>query len=163
GRSGRDLLAAYLVGVEVECKVCEAINPRHYQDGFHSTGTVGTIGAAAGAARLLGLDRAQTRRALGIAASQAAGLRENFGTMTKRFHAGRAAESGVVAAEFAALGWTAAPDILEAGRGFYQAAGGGYEPGLMEGQLGAPWTFDAPGISIKPHPSGSLTHPGMGL
>jgi 2-methylcitrate dehydratase PrpD len=163
GRSGRDTLAAYVVGVEVECTVCEAINPRHYQDGFHSTGTVGTIGAAAGAARLLGYDRDQTLRALSIAASQAAGLRENFGTMTKPFHAGRAAESGVVAAEFAGLGWTAAPTILEAGRGFYQAAGGGYEPSLIEGQLGAPWTFDAPGISIKPHPSGSLTHPGMGL
>jgi 2-methylcitrate dehydratase PrpD len=163
GRSGRDTLAAYLVGVEVECKVCEAISPRHYQDGFHSTGTVGTIGAAAGAARLLGYDRERTRRALGIAASQAAGLRENFGTMTKPFHAGRAAESGVVAADFAGLGWTAASTILEAGRGFYQAAGGGYEPGLIEGQLGQPWTFEAPGISIKPHPSGSLTHPGMGL
>ncbi|HEY7060048.1 MAG TPA: MmgE/PrpD family protein [Chloroflexota bacterium] len=163
GRSGREALAAYVLGVEVECKVCEAIHPRHYQDGFHSTGTVGTIGAAASAARLLGLSPEQTRRALGIAASQAAGLRENFGTMTKPFHAGRAAESGVVAAEFAALGWTAAPNVLEAGRGFYQAAGGSYDPGLIEGQLGAPWTFDAPGISIKPHPSGSLTHPGMGL
>jgi 2-methylcitrate dehydratase PrpD len=163
GRSGADTLAAYVIGVEVECKVCEAMAPRHYQNGFHSTGTVGTIGAAAGAARLLGYDRDRTRRSLGIAASQAAGLRENFGTMTKPFHAGRAAESGVMAAELAGLGWTAAPTILEAARGFYQAAAGGYDPHLIEGQLGAPWTFDSPGISIKPHPSGSLTHPGMGL
>ena len=90
-RSGADLLTAYLVGVEVECKVAEAIAPRHYQHGFHSTGTCGAIGAAAGAARLLGLGREATRRALSLGATQAAGLRENFGTMTKPFHAGRAA------------------------------------------------------------------------
>jgi 2-methylcitrate dehydratase PrpD len=163
GRRGADLLAAYLIGVEVECKVSEAINPRHYQEGFHSTGTVGTIGAAAGSARLLGYDVDRTLRSLSIAASQAAGLRENFGTMTKPFHAGRAAESGVVAAELAGLGWTAAPNILEADRGFFKAAGGGYDPAAIQDRLGRPWTFDDPGISIKPHPSGSLTHPGMGL
>ena len=109
GRSGRDLMLAYHLGVEVECKIAEAIAPRHYQHGFHATGTCGTFAAAAAAARLRGLDVEQTARALSIAASQSAGLRENFGTMTKPFHAGRSAESGVVAAEFAALGWTAAP------------------------------------------------------
>jgi 2-methylcitrate dehydratase PrpD len=163
GRSGADLLAAYLIGVEVECKICEAINPRHYQDGFHSTATVGTIGAAAGAARLLGYNLDRTLTTLGLAASQAAGLRENFGTMTKPFHAGRASESGVLAAELAGLGWTAAPNILEADRGFFHAAGGGFSSAAIEGRLGTPWTFENPGISIKPHPSGSLTHPGMGL
>ncbi len=162
-RSGRDVLTAYQVAVEVETKISEAINPRHYQDGFHSTATVGTIGAAAGAAQLLGFNREQTRRALGIAASQAAGLRENFGTMMKPFHAGRACESGVVAAELARLGFTATPIILEAGRGFFKAAGGGYNPQAIDGTLGKPWTFAFPGVSIKPHPSGSLTHPGMGL
>ena len=74
-------------GVEVETKVSEAIDPRHYDDGFHSTATAGAIGAGAAAANLLGLDRATTAVALSIAASQAAGLRENFGTMTKPFHA----------------------------------------------------------------------------
>ena len=162
-RSGAEVLDAYLVGLEVECKVAEAINPRHYQEGFHSTGTVGAIGAAAAAARLLRFDVETTERVLGIAASQSAGLRENFGTMTKPFHAGRAAENGVLAADFAARGWTAAPTILEAGRGFFQAAGGGYDPAAIRGKLGNPWTFDSPGVSIKPHPSGSLTHPGMGL
>lgn len=162
GLSGRDLLEAYLIGVEVECKIAEAINPRHYQHGFHSTGTIGAIGAAAGAARLLTDDHTEVARALSIGASQSAGLRENFGTMTKPFHAGRAAENGVVAAEFAHAGWTAASTILEAGRGFFQAAGGGYDPALIEGKLGDPWTFDFPGVSTKPHPSGSLTHPGMG-
>jgi 2-methylcitrate dehydratase PrpD len=162
-RPGLDVLAAYQVAVEVETKVAEAINPRHYDHGFHSTATIGAIGAAAGAARLLGLDTEQTQRALGIGASQSAGLRENFGTMTKPFHPGRSAESGVVAAEFAKLGWSATPIVLEAGRGFFQAAGGGYDASAIDGKLGNPWTFMSPGVSIKPHPSGSLTHPGMGL
>src|SRR6266853_3481465 len=162
-KSGRDLMTAYQVGVEVECKVAEAILPRHYQHGFHSTATCGAIGAAAGAAKLLGLDRETTRRALSLGATQAAGLRENFGTMTKPFHAGRAAESGAVAAEMAALGFTASPNGLEADRGFFRAAGGGYSAEAIDGKLGNPWTFAFPGVSIKPHPSGSLTHPGMSV
>lgn len=160
--AGADLLLHYLIGVEVETKVAEAINPRHYDSGFHSTATMGAIGAGSAAARALGLDEKKTAITLGIAASQAAGLRENFGTMTKPFHAGRAAESGVFAAELAQLGFTAAEDILEAKRGFFQAAGGGYDVASIEDKLGNPWTFEAPGISIKPYPSGSLTHPGMG-
>src|SRR5690606_6907592 len=127
------------------------------------TATIGAIAAAAGAARMLQLNVEQTRRALGIGASQSAGLRENFGTMTKPFHPGRSAESGIVAAELAKMGWTATPVVLEAKRGFFQAAGGGYDPGAIEGKLGNPWSFEFPGVSIKPHPSGSLTHPGMGL
>ena len=162
-RGGRDLMTAYQVGVEVECKVAEAILPRHYQQGFHSTGTVGTIGSAAACAKLLELDREATRRALSIGASQASGLRENFGTMTKPFHAGHAAEGGVVAAELAQLGFTASPNGLEADRGFFRAAGGGYSPELIDGKLGRPWTFQSPGVSIKRHPSGSLTHPGMAV
>lgn len=162
-RSGLDVLTAYQIAVEVETKASEAINPRHYDHGFHSTATMGTLASAAGAARLMGLDLEQTCRALGIAASQSAGLRENFGTMTKPFHPGRSAESGIIAADFAALGWTATPRVLEAPRGFFQAAGGGYDPRAIEGRLGKPWTFAFPGVSIKPHPSGSLTHPGMGL
>ncbi|MGE0652863.1 MAG: MmgE/PrpD family protein [Alphaproteobacteria bacterium] len=161
GRSGRDFMLAYHLGVETECKIAEAINPRHYQEGFHSTATCGTFAAAAAAARLQGFDVATTRRALSIAGSQSAGLRENFGSMTKPFHAGRASESGVVAADFAARGWTATDIILEAPRGFFRAAGGGFDEAAIRGKLGAPWTFAEPGISIKPHPSGSLTHPGM--
>jgi 2-methylcitrate dehydratase PrpD len=163
GRSGADMMLAYQIGVEVECKVAEAIFPRHYQHGFHATATCGSIGAAAGAARMLGLDREATRRALSIGATQAGGLRENFGTMTKPFHAGRAAENGVVAAELAQLGFTASPNGLEADRGFFRAAGGGYSPEMISGKLGNPWTFHFPGVSIKPHPSGSLTHPGMAV
>jgi len=159
--SGRELMAAYHAGVEVECKIAEAIAPRHYDEGFHSTGTCGALGAAAAAARMAGLNVESTQRALGIAASEAAGLRENFGTMTKPFHAGRAAESGVAAADLARIGWTAADQILEAPRGFFRAAGGGFDPRAIQHKLANPWTFRTPGISIKPHPSGSLTHPGM--
>jgi 2-methylcitrate dehydratase PrpD len=159
--SGRNLLLAYNLGVEVETKIAEAISPRHYQHGFHSTATCGVFASAAAAARLYGLDLDTTRRTLSIAASQAAGLRENFGTMTKPFHAGRAAEAGVVAADFARAGWTAALGILESPRGFFQAHGGGYDLTAIAGKLGNPWTFAMPGISIKPNPSGSLTHPGM--
>ncbi len=162
-RSGLDVLTAYQLSVEVETKISEAIHPRHYDHGFHSTATIGAIAAAAGASRMLGLNVEQTRRALGIGASQSAGLRENFGTMTKPFHPGRSAESGIVAAEFAKLGWTSTPIVLEAGRGFFKAAGGGYDIEMIDGKLGKPWSFDFPGVSIKPHPSGSLTHPGMGL
>jgi 2-methylcitrate dehydratase PrpD len=159
--SGAEVFLAYQLGVEVECKISEAINPRHYQTGFHSTATCGTFASASAAGKLMGLNRETMRRALSIAGSQSAGLRENFGTMTKPFHAGRSSESGVVAAEFAEIGWTAAPTILEAPRGFFSAAGGGYDPKAIDGVLGKPWTFSSPGVSIKPHPSGSLTHPGM--
>jgi 2-methylcitrate dehydratase PrpD len=159
--SGKDLMLAYNLGVEVECKIAEAIAPRHYDEGFHTTGTVGVFGSATAAAKLYGLDRGRVLIALGIAASEGAGLRENFGTMTKPFHAGRAAENGVVAADMAKLGWTAADTILEAPRGFFHAAGGGFDPGAIMGKLGKPWTFVSPGISIKPFPSGSLSHPGM--
>ncbi|MGH6861381.1 MAG: MmgE/PrpD family protein [Phyllobacterium sp.] len=159
--SGKDFMLAYHLGVEVECKIAEAIAPRHYQTGFHATATCGTFAAAAASSRLMGLDVATTLRALSIAGSQSAGLRENFGTMTKPFHAGRSSESGVAAAQFASYGWTATPRILEAPRGFFSAAGGGYDQSAILDKLGAPWTFADPGISIKPHPSGSLTHPGM--
>ena len=159
--SGRDLVLAYHVGVEVESKASEAMSPRHYQHGFHSTATCGTLASASATAKLHRLDLETTLRALAIAASQSAGLRENFGTMTKPFHAGRAAESGLVAADFARRGWTATDRILESPRGFFQAHGGGYMLEAIQGKLGNPWTFIEPGVSIKPHPSGSLTHPGM--
>ncbi|HEY1865767.1 MAG TPA: MmgE/PrpD family protein, partial [Candidatus Acidoferrales bacterium] len=161
-RSGKDLTLAYHVGVEVECKIAEAISPRHYNDGFHSTGTCGSFGSAAACARLRGLNPQQTAYALGIAAAEGGGLRDNFGSMTKPFHAGHAAENGTVAADLAALGWTAADDILEAPLGFFQAAGGGFDPGSIVDRLGKPWTLANPGVSIKPFPSGSLTHPAMG-
>jgi 2-methylcitrate dehydratase PrpD len=159
--SGREFMLAYHLGVEVECKIAEAISPRHYEDGFHSTGTCGPFGSAAACARLMRFDVSKARTAFGIAASESAGLRENFGTMTKPFQAGHAAESGLIAAQLADLGWTAAQNILEAQRGFFRAAGGSYDPEAIMNKLGAPWTFASPGISLKPYPSGSLSHPAM--
>lgn len=161
GVSGKELMLAYHVGVEVECKIAEAISPRHYQDGFHSTGTCGPFGSAAASAKLLGFESPKIRNAFGLAASQSGGLRENFGTMTKPFQAGHAAESGIVSTELVALGWTAAEQILEAERGFFHAFGGSYDPEAIMNRLGNPWTFASPGISLKPYPSGSLTHPAM--
>jgi 2-methylcitrate dehydratase PrpD len=159
--SGKEWLLAYHVGAEVECKIAEAIAPRHYQDGFHSTGTCGPFGSAAGCAKLLNFDLPKTLNAFGLAASQSGGLRENFGTMTKPFQAGHAAESGLISAELAGLGWTAAQQILEADRGFFHASGGSYDPSAIMDRLGRPWTFASPGVSLKPYPSGSLTHPAM--
>lgn len=159
GASGAALLDAYIVGVEVACRIADAIDPRHYRDGFHSTATMGGFGAAAAAARLYGCDLDATLRAFGLAASMGAGLRENFGTMTKPFHAGRAAENGLFAVLLVRRGWTAATDILEAKRGFYNAAAGGFDAAKIEGVLGHPYFFVEPGISIKPYPSGSLSHP----
>ncbi|HSF18822.1 MAG TPA: MmgE/PrpD family protein [Vicinamibacteria bacterium] len=161
GLSGRDLSLAYHLGVEVETKVSEAMSPRHYQHGFHSTATCGALASAVATSRLHRLDLESTVRAIAIAASQSAGLRENFGTMTKPFHAGRAAESGLLATDLARHGFTATDRILESPRGFFQAFGGGYALEAIQGKLGDPWTFLDPGVSIKPHPSGSLTHPGM--
>ncbi|HTH99118.1 MAG TPA: MmgE/PrpD family protein [Stellaceae bacterium] len=161
GLSGAALTAGYHVGIEVCCKVAEAANPRHYEDGFHTTGTCGTFGAAAGVANMMHLDPQRTASVLGLAASQSAGLRENFGTMTKPFHPGRSAESAVLATDLVGRGFSAARNILEAKRGFYHAACGGYDDHAIRGKLGAPWVFANPGISIKPHPSGSLTHPAM--
>src|SRR5437773_340886 len=116
---------------------------------------------SAACAKVLRFDLPKTLNSLGLVASQSAGLRENFGTMTKPFQAGHAAESGVVSAELVALGWDAAQQILEAERGFFHAFGGTFDPGAIMNRLGGPWTFASPGISLKPYPSGSLTHPAM--
>ena len=159
--SGRDLLLAFAIGIEVECKIAEAIDPRHYQQGFHSTGTIGVFAACAAAAKLMGLNAEQTRHAIGIAASESAGLRANFGTMTKPYHAGRASENGVRAAQLASLGFEADPNILDGPWGFFQVAGGGVDDEYLRGKLGAPWSVVTPGVSIKPYPCGSLGHPSM--
>jgi len=159
--SGKEFMLAYHLGVEVECKIAEAISPRHYQDGFHSTGTCGPFGSSAACAKLLQFDLSKIRNTFGLAASQSGGLRENFGTMTKPFQAGHAAESGLLSAGLVSLGWTAADQILEAERGFFHAFGGSFDPGAIMDRLGKPWTFASPGISLKPYPSGSLSHPAM--
>lgn len=161
GASGKEFMLAYHLGVEVECKIAESMAPRAYEEGFHTSAICGPFGAAAACARLRGLDVAKTRIAFGIAASTSGGLREEFGTMTKPLQVGHGAEDGYAAVELARLGWTAADNIIEAERGFMRAAAGTYDPKWLLEMLGAPWTFASPGVSIKPYPSGSLTHPAM--
>ncbi|MCS7206453.1 MAG: MmgE/PrpD family protein [Dehalococcoidia bacterium] len=159
--NGQAVLHAFCIGFEVECKLAETIHPRHYQQGFHSTGTFGTFGAAAVGAVLLGLNPEQTRMALGIAASKASGIRANFGTMTKPYHAGAAAQNGLIAARLASLGFTADPNALDGPWGYFQVAGGGADPQFLTGKLGSPWAILDPGVSVKPYPCGSLLHPAM--
>ena len=121
GASGRALLDAYVVGFEIEGRLGRAMNPRHYQRGWHCTSTLGTIGAAAAASRLLGLDAAAAGHALAIAASEASGLKENFGTMVKPLHAGLAARNGVLAALLAQAGMTASSAAIDGPQGFLAA------------------------------------------
>jgi 2-methylcitrate dehydratase PrpD len=116
--SGRDVIAAFVAGYETCCRVGMAMRPGHYGRGFHATGTVGAFGAAAACARLLGLDAAATAQALGIAGTQAAGLKSQFGTMCKPFHAGKAAQNGLLAARLAARGFSSRPDLVECEQGF---------------------------------------------
>ncbi|UCC88290.1 MAG: MmgE/PrpD family protein [Anaerolineales bacterium] len=159
--SGLEFLEAFLTGFEVECKIAEAIDPSHYAKGFHTSGTIGTFGATASAAKLMGLEKAQVAKALGIAASLASGIRVNFGTMTKPLHVGRAAENGVVASDLASRGFSADMQALDGPWGFFQVFGGGYAPEKIVGCLGNPHTIVDPGISVKPYPCGVLGHPSM--
>jgi 2-methylcitrate dehydratase PrpD len=161
GASGKDTLTAFCTGVEVACKVAEAIRPYHYRNGFHSTGTIGIFGAAAAAAKLRGMDTETIAQALGIAASKSSGIRVAFGTMTKPYHAGAAAQGGIVAAGLAGIGYRTAPEALDGPWGYFQVAGSGVDPEAIQGKLGNPYTFVDPGVSIKPYPCGSLSHPSM--
>jgi 2-methylcitrate dehydratase PrpD len=156
---GRMFMLAFLTGFEVECKISEWMLPQHYVRGMHSSGTVGTFGAYATAAKLLDLKSDKLRSGFGIAASFAAGIRCNFGTMTKPLHVGRAAENGVTAALLAARGFTADPDSLDGPWGFYAVQGGGVSAEKVTEGFGKTWSIVEPGVSIKPYPCGVLTHP----
>ncbi len=119
GSTGVDVLTAFVAGYELQCRLGLALAPGHYNTlGFHATGTLGSFGAAAACAHLLGLDAGQTAAALGIAGTQAAGLKSQFGTMCKPFHAGKAAYHGLLAARLAKRGFTSRADIVECPQGF---------------------------------------------
>jgi 2-methylcitrate dehydratase PrpD len=163
GIDGKAFMLAFLTGFEVECKISEWMLPQHYVRGMHSSGTVGTFGAYAAAAKLLDLRGDKLRSGFGIAASFAAGIRCNFGTMTKPLHVGRAAENGVTAALLAAEGFTADPDALDGPWGFYAVQGGGVSAEKTSQGFGKVWTIIEPGVSIKPYPCGVLTHPTIDL
>ena len=156
--TGAELLASYIVGVEVACRLGDAIDPSHYLDGFHPTGTLGTFGAAAACAHLLQLTPTSIRHALGIAGTMTAGLRANRGTMAKGLNAGRAAESGVIAATFAAEGFSASENIFDEPMGFFAAAcKNRVDRKLL--RFGKPFFFASPGVGIKLYPCVGVLHP----
>lgn len=159
--SGKRFLTAFLAGFEVECKVAEAISPDHYKKGFHTSGTIGTFGAAMATAKLMELDETQLRYTIGLAASMGAGIRANFGTMTKSLHVGQATHNGVTAAMLSKDGFEANMDALDGPWGFFQVFGGGFDQDKIAGCFGKPHAIIDPGVSIKPYPSGVLTHPSM--
>src|SRR5437868_4005074 len=160
GASGRALLDAYVVGFELEGRLGRAMNPRHYQRGWHCTATLGTIGAAAAVARLLGLDARTTGDALAIAASEASGLKANFGTMVKPLHAGLAARNGVVGALLAQAGLTASNTAIDGPQGFLQAMDSEH-PSIapFAADLGTRWEIVDTGVTVKLYPSCAGTHP----
>jgi len=162
GASGAALLDAYVIGFEIEGRLGRAMNPRHYQRGWHCTSTLGTIGAAAAASRLLGLDATAAGHALAIAASEASGLKENFGTMVKPLHAGLAARNGVLAAQLAKSGMTASAAAIEGPQGFL-AAMDSSQPSLagVVADLGTRWEILDTGITVKLYPSCAGTHPAL--
>lgn len=156
GKSGRDVLLAFIAGYEVECQIGAMAGQSHYQKGFHATGTFGTFGATAAAARLVGLDAQKTAIALGIAASEAAGLKYNFGTMTKPLHVGKAAMNGVIAARLAARGFTARDDAIEGPQGFAYTQVPEFTPRAIRPDAAAPFEVEA--NLFKYHAACYLTH-----
>jgi len=155
--SGAELMHAFILGVEAECKVGNAISPEHYDAGWHVTSTCGVIGAAAACSRLLGLDARQTAFAIGMAASQASGLSDILGSMTRMVNMGHAARNGFLAAWYAARGFTSSDRALEAPRGFANAFTTHADWSRLVDHLGAPWELAA--NAYKPYPCGIVVHP----
>lgn len=156
GLSGAALLHAFILGAEVECRIGCAVSPGHYARGWHITSTCGAFGAAAGAAWLLGLDAEGCAAALGIAASQSAGLVENLPTAAKNVGMGNAARNGLLAALFAEAGYTAAPSALEGRLGWARAMGDAPDVARITGGLGEHWEFAR--NTYKPYPAGIVFH-----
>lgn len=163
GATGREFLTAYGVGVEAETKLGRAVNFHHYEKGWHPTSTLGTFGAAAACARLIGLDAEATARALALAASMAAGIKANFGTMTKPFHVGQAARAGLLSALLAENGMEANRGALEHRQGFFEVYNGKgtYHPERLIGEWCNPVDLIEPGIAFKRHPCCASTHPAI--
>ena len=159
GLSGRDLIDALVIGIEVSCRVGNAIYPDHYDRGWHITGSTGMLGSAAACARLLKLNVDQTQMALGIAASQPVGLREQFGTMTKPFHPGAAAKAGLMSALFAKHGFTASTRALEAPRGLMQVFSDKCDWKETTERLGETWEIAL--NAYKPFACGIVIHPSI--
>ena len=160
GASGRDMLRAYAAGYEVWAELVEREPGHHHVKGWHPTGIFGAIGAAAACASLRRLDAERATLALALAASQSSGVMANFGTMTKPFHAGRAAHGGVIAARLAEAGFTASADALEHPQGFLSAVSpeGNVDRESAPRALGRDWRLASVGLSIKKFPACYCTH-----
>jgi 2-methylcitrate dehydratase PrpD len=160
GATGAELLLGYVAGVEVETQVARAVNFTHYDKGWHPTSTLGCFGAAAAAARVLGLEAEQCVTALSLATAFASGIKSGFGTMAKPLQVGRAAQSGTTAALLARAGATANPGAFEAKQGFATVFNGVGEFDLVEAtsRLAAPWDLEDPGLALKRHPCCGGTH-----
>lgn len=159
GASGRQVIDALVLGIDVACRMGNTVYPAHYDRGWHITGTTGMLGAAAGCARLLGLDADHTTMALGIAASQPVGLREQFGTMTKPFHPGGAARAGLMSALMARHGYTASARALEAPRGWAQVVSTECRWNEVTDELGE--RFEISFNTYKPFACGIVIHPSI--
>jgi 2-methylcitrate dehydratase PrpD len=159
GSSGRELIDALVLGIDVSCRMGNVVYPEHYDRGWHITGSTGMLGAAAACARLLKLDTHHTAMALGIAASQPVGLREQFGSMTKPFHPGAAARAGLTAALLARHGYTASPRSLEAPRGWAQVVSTRCNWSEASDELGK--RFEISFNSYKPFACGIVIHPSI--
>ena len=157
--SGRQVMDAMVLGIDVACRMGNLVYPQHYDRGWHITGSTGTLGAAAACARLLGLNAQQTTMALGIAASQPVGLREQFGTMTKPFHPGGAARAGLMSALMAKQGFTASARALEAPRGWAQVLSTKYDWREAQDELGQ--RFEISFNAYKPFACGIVIHPSI--
>ncbi len=157
--SGADFLHALIVGVEVECRIANAVYPQHYDVGWHITGTVGPFGAAAAAGKALGLTEQQMTWAFGLAATQPVGLREMFGTMTKSFHPGRASQNGLTAALLAAQNFTSSEQPIEAARGWANVLSTSRNYEEITGKLGD--RYQIAFNSYKPYPCGVVIHPAI--
>jgi 2-methylcitrate dehydratase PrpD len=155
--SGRDFLTALVVGIEVECRIGNAVYPDHYDRGWHITGTAGVFGAAAATGKLLGLSRQQMMWAIGLAATQASGLRDMFGTMTKSFHPGRAAQNGAMAAFLAKANFDSSERAIEAPRGFANVLSTKQDYSEILDGLGSDW--EAGLNTYKPYACGIVIHP----
>jgi len=161
GASGEDILTAYVIGYETACCVAGPVLQSHYVQGWHSTATFGTLGSMAATAWLLKLNANQTRMGLGIAASLAGGLRQNFGTMTKPLQAATAAANGIQAALLAQAGFTADASIIEAPLGFAKVFGHSGEVDWARASENIGEVFlitSTAGLAIKPYPSCGFTH-----
>lgn len=159
GDTGRHVIDALVLGIDVSCRVGNMMYPDHYDRGWHITGSTGTLGAAAACARLLGLDEHRTAMALGIAASQPIGMREQFGTMTKPFHPGGAARAGLMSALLAKNGFTASPRAIEAARGFAQTVSTKHDWSEITSELGE--RFEISFNTYKPFACGIVIHPAI--